>query len=643
MKNKADKILLHVPFITSLFLAFVTCNLVYSQSPAYVDLARLKTDYPEERVIISQAKSTYTFDLQSIENRFVVIEEHEDQFVSLKPNSRVVHSIFYDRHSEILKHSVRGNGLHNPAFDRKCHNYEQRGIFYSDAKQCVFSLAFNNEAEHLVLKTTKKTFDPKYFSSVHIIKPVSVDRGVIKIIIPNAVEVELLELNFDNFDISKTIENTPNQKTITYEYKGLPSLNFYDNLPDEAACLLPMVYVQIKSYRRANVTTKVFDDKKDLFDWYITNIPKVEISPELSDFTIELTQNINTDQEKIEAVYAWINDKIRYIAFTNGTAGYVPEDPNVVFRKKYGDCKGMAILAKTMLKQLGFDARLAWVYSGNICFPDELVSLAIHNHMICAVKLNDKFLFIDPTAESNPFSEIPESIQGRKTVIENGEGWVVEDIPAIDVSDNYIGTNNTIFIEGKNVKINGNILLKGVPRQYYSAIFRSIPQQEQHKIAEYFVTKSKAGYKPDSISTSIINNLVSELDISYSLKINNVAVYAGNKLFVNPDFSKDFQQSVIDTTRKYPFSHLSRMFKEYLAQINIPAGYTVLEIPAGIRIDEPGFMFETRYELIQNQLVYYKKIHIKNNILYPEDFERWNSAIEHLRSEYRKMITFEKM
>lgn len=80
--------------------------------------------------------------------------------------------------------------------------------------------------------------------------------------------------------------------------------------------------------------------------------------------------------EKIEAVFYWVQDNIRYIAFENGIMGFKPEAASKVYQNRYGDCKGMANLLKEMLKICGYDARLTWIGTNDIPYDYKTASLA---------------------------------------------------------------------------------------------------------------------------------------------------------------------------------------------------------------------------------------------------------------------------
>lgn len=72
----------------------------------------------------------------------------------------------------------------------------------------------------------------------------------------------------------------------------------------------------------------------------------------------KIIANNTNDVDKIKAIYYWVQDKIRYIAYEDGYSGYIPASAQEVLANKYGDCKGMANLLTELLKLAGYDARL---------------------------------------------------------------------------------------------------------------------------------------------------------------------------------------------------------------------------------------------------------------------------------------------
>src|SRR5690242_9074625 len=96
----------------------------------------------------------------------------------------------------------------------------------------------------------------------------------------------------------------------------------------------------------------------------------------------QITQGKTTDADKIKAIYYWVQDNIRYIAYEDGYSGYIPASAQEVLSKKYGDCKGMANLLTEFLKLAGYDAHFTWIGTRSIPYPQNTPALCVNNHAI---------------------------------------------------------------------------------------------------------------------------------------------------------------------------------------------------------------------------------------------------------------------
>ena len=184
-------------------------------------------------------------------------------------------------------------------------------------------------------------------------------------------------------------------------------------------------------------TVTYFKNTDDQYKWYASLVKQIgNDDAVIKTKALEIVQGKTTDMDKIKAIYFWVQQNIRYLAFENGIAGFRPEKAQEVLRKKYGDCKGMANLTKCLLTSQGFDARLCWIGTNHIAYDYSIPSLSVDNHMICAVKYKNKLYFLDATETNIGFEEYAERIQGRQVLIENGDKYMLEHVPQTAYTQN---------------------------------------------------------------------------------------------------------------------------------------------------------------------------------------------------------------
>jgi len=222
---------------------------------------------------------------------------------------------------------------------------------------------------------------------------------------------------------------------------------------------LPHLVITVRSYTVNQKQYNGFKTVADLYNWYNFLYKKADNkSADLKPLVNQLIQGKPNDEEKIKAIYYWVQDNIRYIAFEEGYAGFIPQSVQAVYKNKYSDCKGMANLVTEMLKLAGYDAHFAWIGTREIPYDHaEVQSMCVDNHAISVLYFNGKTYFVDGTEKYAAFGKNAYRIQGKSVLVQNGDGYKLEKVPAATIEENKIITKATLKLEGD--KITGHVLL----------------------------------------------------------------------------------------------------------------------------------------------------------------------------------------
>ncbi|MFA7677175.1 MAG: DUF3857 domain-containing protein, partial [Candidatus Omnitrophota bacterium] len=173
------------------------------------------------------------------------------------------------------------------------------------------------------------------------------------------------------------------------------------------------------------------------------------------------------DYQKAKSIYEFVAQNIRYVAIEYGDSGYEPHSAQEVFTNRYGDCKDQAILLTAMLKKAGLLAYPVLIPTRQVYPAQESFPSLNFNHAICAVKVADELIFMDPTAETTSFSRIPFSDQDRKVLVFFDDAWKMLVTPQ--------SSNNAIRY-GMDIKIsseeNADITRSVVSEGFFAASYR---------------------------------------------------------------------------------------------------------------------------------------------------------------------------
>jgi len=176
---------------------------------------------------------------------------------------------------------------------------------------------------------------------------------------------------------------------------GMRKLRF-----EEAA--LPAVTVE--PFTPADFTTHRWLQFSEFSDWnqvsaWADNLFKVEgaLDPGLQEIVRQLRAK-PTAEERVSAALEVVQSQIRYFSVSLGESSHRPTAPNVVFQRRYGDCKDKSLLLMTLLGELGIESKPVLVKLGRHKGLDKLLpSPNMFDHAIVQVRLDGNTYYLDPT------------------------------------------------------------------------------------------------------------------------------------------------------------------------------------------------------------------------------------------------------
>ncbi len=114
---------------------------------------------------------------------------------------------------------------------------------------------------------------------------------------------------------------------------------------------------------------------------------------------VEKIRMLSTDPKvRAEATLALVQDRIRYVALTMGTGGYVPADAGTTWSRRYGDCKGKTALLLAILKALDIAAEPVAVSTAlGDGLDARLPLIGLFNHVLVRAKIGGRDYWLDGT------------------------------------------------------------------------------------------------------------------------------------------------------------------------------------------------------------------------------------------------------
>lgn len=602
---------------------------------------KLREIYTKDDIALLEGIDKFSFDLNKKEGKVQVYQDYSEVLMNLNHRADIHKYEFYDGESSIQNFAIKYRNDKTAFFSVKDEYYKDNDLFYNDAKVKYTQVDFPVQGYNYKYEMTKKYEDVKYCTSLYFNDEFPILKREIHFTIPDWLEVELKEYNFEGYSIRKTTKKEGSNTHISYFLENIPAAAKDENAPGRSY-LYPHLLILAKSYTIDGKTIPLFRNSSDLYQWYRSLIGMMQDNPTVFKSKVEeLTAKAKTDEEKIKNIYYWVQDNIRYIAFEDGIAGFKPDESNHVFEKRYGDCKGMANLIKQMLKLAGFDARLCWIGTKHISYDYSIPSLAVDNHMICAVLFKGKKIFLDGTEKFNAFGEYAERIQNKEVMIENGEQCLIEKIPPHLAIENKEVFKAQLKLENETITGNCYRNYAGESRAQFLNFYHNFETSKRQELLNGFLSRHNKNTIVSNIKTSDLTNREIPITLDYQIKVNNRVSAFDTELFIDLDLMNEYKNFELkDRTTDYEMDYKTLYDSEIV--LTVPEFYKIVKLPDNLTIKETDFEVSLTYEQVGNTIVYKKTFHFKKGSIQANNIAKWNAFHKQLVENYNQQITLTK-
>lgn len=524
---------------------------------------------------------------------------------------------------------------------------DQRGsVFYDDVKETLFDFPGVAAGSIGTLKLNYAHEDAHLLSPFYFSRRIPVINSQVSISFPKDMKIKYLLKGNDTSVIKMNTDSRRNEITYTFSVKDLPAENRYPDAPDNA-WYSPHVIFYIENYKDEDgKTISYLANTNDLFELdkdYVKNINK-EVGPALQHVIDSLTDKVNNNEEKARKIYNWVQQNIKYVAFEAGMEGFVPRDANLICNRRFGDCKDMSSILTTMLNKAGVPAYYTWIGTRDIPYRyTEVPTTIVDNHMICTIRLNDKYIFLDGTDPFCVFGIPPYAIQDKEAlVMMNDKEYKIITVPVIPKDKNVFIDSTIINLNDKEISGTISQNMQGYFAESMNATLTYTDQKDWNE-------KLKANFNRGSNKFNLISLEVGDrsdknkIRISGKYKLLDYAKKLADEYYINLNLIRHFEHQEIDyPKRKIPIESSFLYTKRYVIVLNIPDGYKISYLPSGKSFHNEVWGFDLSYDQKAQQVIYTLQFDNNQLLLTPDKFEAWNKVLENLLPLYKESVSLEK-
>jgi len=493
-------------------------------------------------------------------------------------------------------------------------------VFYDDTKVCFFTTTLDRKHKEAKFSYTRTFSDARYWARVYFSDDYFVQHKRVTVTLPKSLSGWRIVPRNCGSNIQFTKSATASDSVFTFTIDSLPPLTDDDNQP-------PLSAVQPHF-----IVVGPFANVDSLYRW-TCRMQQVDCSlPGQSQLLGTITKGCQTPEQKLSAIYGWVQRNIRYVAYEAGVSGHRPDRPAEVLRKRYGDCKGMALLLRTLLRAEGFDARLAEIGTrDNVTIRmSDFPCLAASNHVICAVMLKGRTYWLDATVNYTPYNYIPQHIQGQQALVENGDSYLLEDVPTLPASSSVdrLSYHYSLAADG-SLKGTAEYRVSGDMKEYMFSVLSRLKHKEQNE------------FLADNLNNDDHSNAVSDVAFdgehpeqewaSFSGKVTNshaVQRLDGDTYIELNPHNNYFTMRIDTAGRKQDFMLPLYCNIEREVVVSLPTGSKVTFLPKPFTATLPQGTLSCTFRQGKGSVTFVQQMHITNRRIALTDIPSWNKAID---------------
>jgi hypothetical protein len=384
------------------------------------------------------------------------------------------------------------------------------------------------------------------------------------------------------------------------------------------------------------VTVNLWKEWEPLDKYFWPLIQKtIEPSPAIRKLADDLTRDTSIIDVKIQNIYNYIDDNVRYVSMDIGRSGYIPHRPEETLKNKYGDCKDRTVLAMALLKSIGVNS-YACLFASDGLAPNLAIPTPRHfNHMISAVDF-EGLHFVESTDGSYPYRELHPGLDGGHIFLVDGKGGRLIDLPYADVEKTDMTDRLIANLKddgSATVEDSGIIFREGIGslRMEFRRMFSNSPEKVE-KVTQQWMGDLFPGIKGAVLKVTGEKDRFGPIHVIVRGEVPGFANRSGRLLTVDVD-SKDGRNYFTEPTRLHPIWFTTARRKEINRIYHIPPGFTMEFIPPNVTKKSEFLEFTRIYNVLPGSI---EITEVEKNLparLPATEYERVKAFYESLQKE----------
>jgi len=440
-------------------------------------------------------------------------------------------------------------------------------VFYSDQRAKIFTMPGIEDGAVVEIKYRMTLFDRTLWHAWSFQDAFPTVQSRFTLVGPSEWEIVW---RAHGTDVQPAVNRAPRgfRSTYVWELKNIPAMLPEPSMPprQELAVRIALAPLGFRTW-------------SDVGSWLRgLNEPNLSTGRAAHDLVARLTEGSTTPRQKLQRLFEWVRDEVRYMAVEIGIGGFRPHPADEVLMNRYGDCKDMTILLCALAHDAGLTvvpAYLSTWYNGR---PDTTLPSPLQfDHVVAYAPEVDGGLWMDATEKGTPFGQIPWYDQGLPTVITGEGGQAIVRISPRGPSDsNRTWTDWSVTLDRSGAAaVAGKSELWGASAGELRSTLQYRTPERQRDWMELTLSAQCPNVRLDTLSIAGLSPCTDPLELQYTFRTPAFADRKDSILILQPGramtgmISDNFHARVRRYPIRLPFGERSTT----RWRVRLPEGY----------------------------------------------------------------------
>lgn len=352
----------------------------------------------------------------------------------------------------------------------------------------------------------------------------------------------------------------------------------------------------------------------DEFGVWISSLNKGRnvLSEEAKQKVLQLTADKKTTEEKVKAIYEYMQSRTRYVSIQLGIGGFQPFEASLVDQTGYGDCKALSNYMVSMLDVAGIRAHYVLIRAGRGAagMREEFPSSQF-NHAVAAVPNGKDTLWLECTSQTNPFGYAGTFTGDRKALMITETGAKIVNTTSYPGQLNVQTRSADVFVLGTgDATAKVRTVYSGL--QYENSNLDGI-LNNQYDLQKKWVTNTTDIPNFDIKSFKFENqkDKIPSATVSLDLSLRKFATVSGKRLMLTPNLMNrsSFIPEKLEARKTEIYEDFGYVDHDTI-RYHIPDEIYPEVLPKPVKVSSRFGEYESSYTLDQGLVVYTRKLTI---------------------------------